>query len=150
MHYKFQNLPVANKNFEIKNKIDSYKTEFLKFIHQILMSQLTSIITFDNDDFIVTFSFLTHNPHLNISIVLSDFSVITKNDWQRLVTSTENNEIFTLNFCTSNGNVSICTKIGFTYFTVGKYGAGGDGEMTFKLENKLCIDAFKTVLNVFY
>jgi hypothetical protein len=111
------------------------------------METLKVNITHDEDDFFVKFYFTYSN--VTFEVFLTDFSVINKKDWENLINCVEFNKYCDLNFCNSNGNVSISTKNNFTTFSVSKYGAGGDGAINFKLENNLCLDAFKQVLAVF-
>lgn len=96
---------------------------------------------------IVTFQFKCGDDYQN-DIAYSDFSVITKVQWEQLIDAAEKNKKYILSFCGSNGEVGISTKDGFTEFDVAKYGAGGDGHSCAKVKNDSCLEALKRVLEI--
>jgi hypothetical protein len=98
--------------------------------------------------FLVTFNY-TSSDGVTISYTFSDWNC-TKIKWTSFMENFYSNKKFNIDFCNSNGCVGISTKDGKTYFQVSKYGAGGDGSASLKLNNNLCAKAFEDVTKRVY
>ncbi len=84
--------------------------------------------------FTITFDYL---PGFKIVISLHEPEICSKEDYAKLAAGGN----VSLEFCDSNGGVSIdcCNKI--VKFTVSKFGAGGDGEIEVEIPYESCKDA---------
>ncbi len=75
---------------------------------------------------------------------------IYANNWANFLGFIRLGTNYSLDYCNSNGIVAISHN-GFTRqvtFDVGKYGAGGDGRITVKIDATKCIDIFELVVEV--
>lgn len=64
-----------------------------------------------------------------IKIAIEEPYMFGNDKWQRLL----NGENVIMNFCSSNGEVSITGDTKLVYFNVAKYGAGGDGNISVRV-----------------
>lgn len=80
---------------------------------------------------------------ISVTATYSDPNGADANDWLSLLGS-KNTEIV---FCNSNGNVGVGLKDGVVYFEVGKYGAGGDGDIVIQAPQSYCAPAIKEIAN---
>lgn len=64
-----------------------------------------------------------------IKISIEEPYMFGNNKWQRLL----NEENIIMNFCSSNGEVSIACDTQLVFFNVAKYGAGGDGDISVRV-----------------
>lgn len=99
------------------------------------------------NDFWVKFCVFTDT--LKIELCFYDFTTVKKYQWELLINAVKNNLYYGLDFCKSNGNVSITTNGDYTKFCVSKHGAGGDGEMLMTVKNSVCLPEFMKIFDRF-
>ncbi len=93
------------------------------------------------------------SKHMEMEVLFSDPCVVSKKKWikfRNFVDKDGDEPSFTecLNFCLSNGEVSMSCDSEWIRFTVGKMGAGGDGESTTKLSQDEFGDTFVKMLDL--
>lgn len=100
----------------------------------------------EEEDYTIYCSISDVKNGISFNAEFSDSSVINKNKWESFLSAMENGSPAEIVYCNSNGEVSISTKNDFTTFTVGKYGAGGDGQISVTLANNVCLSEFKKMV----
>ena len=101
--------------------------------------KFTPIVTVDEDTYVVTFTI--ERDGLVVVINFFDPDSAAPEDWNALLEPGWHS----LDFCTSNGNVSVSSSKGMITFEVSKHGAGGDGAITVTAPVAACRDAIEVV-----
>jgi Family of unknown function (DUF5766) len=120
-----------------------YKMDGLNVIANINCDDYDDYDDCELDATTITFKFYVNDVHF-ADMLLSEPHMFTSYDYCEIIGAENSNKC--LDFCTSNGNVSIIRTHTDIIFDIGKFGAGGDGSISIIVPIESCRQAFLNVV----